>query len=254
MEEKGLKIANQAIQSILETVKDLPILSKEDNSFLAENREHLAKVFRHTHMWRTDIQKNSIINDMQFPTVHAKFHQTMLEQKVQFDQAMYLAKDFEIKKIDIEKEKIKIQKIKDRENLDEIDELDLKQKEIELQFKMYELQNMKISMNYRMAEVRGWKTIQTKLLSMMEKEGLDEKTIWNKEDGEITSLFYLTLNNLQGIKQTTDSAEYNNLLSLAVFSVKQIQQRGLLEKMMGNLTDLQKDSLQFVLNAMKENK
>ncbi len=254
MNEKSLKIADDAIGSILATVKEVPVLTEEDHSFLVENKQHLAKVFQHTHMWRTDIQKKSIVNDMQFPTIHAKFHQTMLEQKVQFDQAMYLAKDFELKKLEIEEDQLKLEELKNMYGDNKLNNIKIKKLEIELQFKSYELNNMKIAMNYRMAEVKGWKKIQTDLMSKMETEGLNEETIWNKEDGELTSLFYLTLNNLQGIKQTTDSAEYNNLLSLAVFSVKQVQERGLLEKLANNLTDLQKDSLGFVLNTIKGNK
>ena len=80
---------NRAVSSILSAVKSVSVMKKEDLQFLQEKSEHLQTVMESTYMWRTDLQKESIINDMDFPTIHAKFHQCILEQKVQFDQTMY---------------------------------------------------------------------------------------------------------------------------------------------------------------------
>jgi hypothetical protein len=70
-------------------------MKPEDTQFLMDNSQHLGLVMEKTFMWRTNFQKRSIINDVNHPTNHSKFHQAILEQKVQFDQTLYLAKEFE---------------------------------------------------------------------------------------------------------------------------------------------------------------
>ncbi len=242
---------NTTISNILETVGELQVIEKEDHQFLVENKEHFAKVFEKTYIWRTDIQKKSIINDIQFPTVHSKFHQSILEQKVQFDQAMYLGKDFEMKKMEIEILECDLEELESNSFLCKRSKIDKKKIELEIKFKTYELKNMKIAMQYRLKEIKGWKEIQNNLLASMKAGGLDETTIWDREKGEATSMFFSTLNNLQGLKQSVDAGEQNNLISLAVFSVTTVKEMGIFEELKKKCNDIQLDSLKFVENVLK---
>jgi len=235
-------LGEQTVTGIIEAVKNLPIMKAEDVGFLQENSKHLAAVLENTHMWRTDAQKVSIINDYHFPTVHAKFHQAMLEQKVQFDQAMYLAKDFEMKKLEIQELECDLEELGDSKR----DNIKRARISIDIQFKQYELKQMQIAMKYRMDEVKGWQKIETDLLAQMRGAGMSEEEIWSKNEGEASSMFFAAMNNLQALPHTTDSAERGNLISLAVHSYKTAKQAGLLEKFKSDATTGQLEAIKFV--------
>ena len=213
---------NELVLSIVNVVKNVDVIKKDDMEFLVQNSKSLSKVMESTYMWRTDYQKHSIISDFNYPTLHGKFHQAILEQKVQFDQSMYLAKDFEMKKLEIEDILLDIEELTDSKR----DMIVAKKKQIELQFNQYELKNMQIAMDYRMKEVKGWQVIINDLQKVMESQGLSEDIIWSKSNGEMAATFFQSLNNLGGIKNSTDGAERNNLLSLALFAVQQVKNSG----------------------------
>ena len=241
-----VELGTKTVFDIVTAVKDLPIMKTEDVNFLVEHSEHLGQVMENTHMWRTDMQKKSIINDNQHPTLHSKFHQAILEQKVQFDQAMYLAKDFEMKKLEIEELECDLEELGDTKR----DDIKRRRLMLELKFKQYELKNMQIAMKYRMDEVKGWQNIEEDLLQQMRDAGMSEEVIWEKGAEETKSMFFYTMNNLQGISKTTDSGEYNNLVSLACFAYTSAKQAGLLDEFIREATPVQLDSIKFVENYL----
>ena len=238
---------NKTVASIVEAVKSVPVMSEEDFKFLQEKTEHIQNVLTCTHMWRTDLQKESIINDIDFPTIHAKFHQAILEQKVQFDQTMYLAKDFENLKLDMELLECDLE---DLAPIGENKRDDIKRRRIELdiKFKEYELGQMRIAMNYRMAEVKGWQAIEERLLETMRESGIPEEDIWNKNTGEIKSMFFTAINRLKGIISNTKdgSAEFNNIVSYAVHAYKIAKNAGLLEDLLAECNEIQLISIKFL--------
>jgi len=231
-----------AVTEIVEAVRQLPIMKTEDVKFLQENAEHLTTVITKTQMWRTDTQKLSIINDITCPTAHAKFHQSILEQKVQFDQAMYLAKDFELKKIEVEELELDIEELGDTPR----DELMRRKINIELKFKQYELKNMQTAMKYRMDEVKGWQAIEEELLKNMRDAGMDEEDIWTKGSGDAQSMFMAAMSNLQSLPTATDTAERTNLISAAHFTYTQAKKNGTLDKYKKLLTSSQLNSLEWL--------
>lgn len=242
MSDLIIKDANTAVTNILETIRPMTIIRQEDQQFLVAKKEHFAQVFAKTHIWRTDTQKRSIVSDNYHPTLHSKFHQSILEQKVQLEQSFYLAKDFEMKKLEIEELML------DLEDLGETarDEIKRKKLQIEIQFKKYELDQMVIAMNYRMAEVKGWQDIQEGLLKEMRESGMDEEVIWNKDAGEVEAMFFGTLTRLQGLAKTTDGAEANNLVALATFYVQKVVEAGRLPELKAKCDKAQLDSLKFL--------
>lgn len=236
------ELGKLAVSSIVETVKSLPVLKEEDVHFLQAHKESLALVLEKTYMWRTDAQKRSIVSDYNHPTVHSKLHQAMLEQKVQFDQAMYLAKDFEMKKLEIEELECDLEELTSSKR----DQIKAKKIQLEMQFKQYELKNAQIAMDYRMREVKGWEAIKEECVNFMRNNNVPEEQIWSKEAGEIASLFLQTLTNLEGIKQSTDAGEVNNLLALARFAVQQAKQANLFEQLVANCNPAQLNSLRML--------
>lgn len=220
-------IGNETVTDILKAVQSLPVMKAEDVAFLQEKSAHLANVLEKTHIWRTDAQKLSIVNDFHFPTLHAKFHQAMLEQKVQFEQTMYLARDFEMKKLEIAEVELDISLLQGTKNAR--DQIKLARLELDAKFKTYELNQMRIAMHYRMEEVRGWQSIQEHLLSEMRNAGMTEEEIWSKNAADNEAMFFLALNNLQSLQATTDSAERGNIISLATHVYKNAVLSGTLD-------------------------
>jgi len=242
MSDITLKEANTAVSNILDTIRPVSIIKPEDQKFLVANKEHFAQVMAKTHIWRTDTQKLSIVSDNYHPTLHSKFHQAILEQKVQLEQSFYLAKDFELKKLEIEELMLDMEELGDSPR----DEIKRKKLQIEIQFKKYELDQMVIAMNYRMAEVKGWQNIQDDLLQKMRDSGMSEDTIWSKDAGEVESMFFASLTNLQGLAKTTDGAEANNLVALAKFYVQRVNESGRLPELKAKCNSAQLDSLRFL--------
>ncbi len=238
---------NNHVKNLLDIVKPLSVYKPSHIYFLINHVDHLSRVFENTHMWRTDTQKRSIINDIHFPTSHSKFHQAILEQKVQFDQSIYLAKDFELKKLEIEELELEIEEL----GTDRKSEIRKNKLNIEIAFKRYELANMQIAMEYRMREVQGWQVIIDKLLEDL--KDLPEEAIWKKDHGEITAMFFSSLNNLQNLNKSTDSGERSNLIALASYAVKHVYEIGKLDQLESECNIQQHDSLNFVKEILKIN-
>jgi len=236
----GHELTVNAITDMLRTVNATEAITPDDANFLVEHKEHLAKVFTNVHIWRTDSQKKSIISDVYHPTVHGKFHQAILEQKVQVDQAFYLAKDFELKKLEIEDLILDLAELKDTPR----NEVKRKRINVELKFKKYELKQMQIAMKYRMEEVRGWQKLEEELLEQMKDK--TEEYIWTKDAGEIEEQFFKFLTNLQGLKQTTDAGEVRNLMALATHGVKQAKEAGIYDELKCQCNTYQLESLVFL--------
>jgi len=226
---------------IIDEIKSIAVMDPKDCQFLVEHKDHLKQVMVKTHMWRTNTQKMSIINDVHFPTLHAKFHQAILEQKVQLDQSFYLAKDFEEKRLEIEELELDISELSDSKR----DDIKRRKLSLQIQFKSYELEQMRTAMNYRMEEVKGWQVLLDDLLQRMRDIGMDEETIWSKDAGEIESMFFLTLSNFQGVRNSTDSAEVSNLLALTHQAIKQAKQIGKFDEWKTRCNAAQLDSLKY---------
>lgn len=237
-----IKQENNLVNSILGSVKDTPVLSKENYKFLIDNAERFNKVYECVHVWRTDYQKRSIICDSRHPTAHSKFHQAILEQKVQFEQAIYLAKDYEMKKLEIDDLQLDLEDLTESKR----DQIKKRRIEIEIEFKEYELKSMKVLMKYRMDEVKGWKQIEDELIAEMKQDGLTESEIWSKSAKEIEWQFFTGLNRLQGIKVTKDAGEMNNLMSFAKFCYQEAERIGILQKLVDKCDPAQRDSIKIL--------
>jgi len=225
---------------------NLTIFKEDDIHFLQQNKQSIAKVYKHTWMWRTDAQKRSIISDYFYPTAHSKFHQAILEQKVQLDQALQLARGFEDQKLNMQIVEVQLEQMEKKieEEKDPLEkrilQLELKKKEIAYSFMKYEIANTKTTMEYRMREVKGWQKIEDELIEVMRNNGMTEEQIWSKEAGEIYNNFFMFLNNYMGVKQSTDSAEVNNLTSLALHAIKEAIQAGIIKDLVPRASDAQK--------------
>lgn len=274
IDTKHAILGQTAVANIVNAVKTVPVMKTEDSKFLMEHSQHLGLVLEKCHMWRTDLQKRSIVNDINHPTPHSKFHQAILEQKVQFEQAMYLAKEFEEKKIEVERLELDMQdsfdQLAEMESTVIVDDevaieavknstayrrilLDIREKQMNIQFAQFTLQEQKVAMEYRMAEVKGWQVIEEELLAEMREAGMSDEDIWTKQTTEIQDMFFKTMYNLQGIQKTTDAGEFNNLVLLAIWSYQQAKEIGILPVLLNQADDTVMHSVQFVENYMQNN-
>lgn len=237
-------------REIAKLVNDTQLLSDEDSKFLTENVQHFKDIMENTYMWRTMGQKLSIISDQFHPTIHGKFHQAILEAKVQFGETFRLAVDAEKAKLDVEDIQLDIEEIEERmKDLDETsvqyrkEDVLLRRKEIELKEKAINLNNFKTAAFYRMRELKQWKEIQDVLRARMEEAGMSEDEIWNKEASELEDQFFQFINKLIGIPQSTNAGEVNNLVGLARYAVEQAKQIGIFDKLITKCNEQQVEIL-----------
>lgn len=233
-------------KEIAKLVNDTQLLSEEDAKFLSTNVQHFKDIMENTYMWRTMGQKLSIISDQFHPTVHGKFHQAILEAKVQFGETFRLAVDAEKAKLDVEDIQLDIEELE--EQMKEMEEssvqyrktdVELRRKEIELKEKAINLNNFKTAAFYRMRELKQWKEIQDRLRAVMEEAGMSEEQIWNKEASELEDQFFQFINKLIGIPQSTNAGEVNNLVGLAKYAVQQAKEIGIFDKLVAKCSEQQ---------------
>lgn len=245
-----LDIGNKTVDNVLTTVKALPIMTEDNVKFLFENKEHLGKVLECTYMWRTGLQKISIINDVDFPTLHSKFHQAILEQKVQFDNSMFLAKDFEDLKLDIELLECDLEDLE--KETDRRSKIKAEKIKLDISFKKYQLENMRIAMEYRMKEVRGWQDIENALIKEMKDHGMNDDQIWNKEEGELRSSFFVSINRLSNISRDANSSEMHNIITMAIYNYTQALNAGKLEEFKKDANEKQLEAIKVVENSLNK--
>jgi len=246
--------------TFLANIKPLTLFALEDVKFFEDKKLEIKKVFEKTWMWRTDVQKRSIINDVQFPTVHGKFQQAILEQKVQLDQTLELGKMFEKTKLDQEDLEYQIEELLEKYGLEQNEiakkriDIRIRKRKLDLQYKTYELEAQKTACNYRMKEVKGWEKIKDDLKVIMESQGMSEEEMYNKETGEVVTTFFTYINNFIGIANSTNGAEINNLTSLVVFAIQQAIDTGLIASLIPKCNEQQLDVLRKFGVTITENK
>ena len=252
------------------------IMTSEDKKFFVANSDRWQAVATNTHIWRTTQEKETIL--FEHPTLHSKFHQCLLENKVFLDETVRLAKESEIIKLDAESLYVDIEDLK--LDLEELEEelagtlpdsrefrkikteiarvnIALRKKTVELQEKTYAVQNSAIAMKYRVLELKDWKAFEDELLSQLREAGYSEEEIWSKNFGQEEGFFFMFLNKYQGVHQSTDSGEVHNLTNLARYAVESAIKHNKFRSYLPRCNPQQLDSLQklgYIKIGVDENK
>jgi hypothetical protein len=237
---------HEVTEYILDKINEVEIIEKDDFKKLVNLKDHFDRVLENTFIWRTQVQKKSIISDDFHPTDHSKFHQAILEQKVQFEQMLYLSRDFELRKLDLEEVQEDLNDLLSSNKSGTRLEINKKRMEIKINFGNYELKNMKILMKYRLKEVFGWQVLIDDLYKKMKDSGLSEQEIWSKEEHEIKSFLFIQLNRLQGIRVTKDPAELKNLVGLAKAAIQMAKDCGMYGVWKAEMNAMQLNSLSLI--------
>lgn len=237
-------------ENMVESVRNISIIKPNDLTFLKENQKHLSTVCEKTFIWRTRQQKLSILHDNYHPTLHGKFHQSILEQKVFFEQAVELAKQAEELKLklealllDKEELELKLEAGNSGSLANRRLDIQLREKQLEIGAKGYQLQQCTVAMDYRMREIKDWKSLQDELIVGMKEQGYTDEMIWDKEAGEAEDHFFLFLGNFQAVHQSKDSGEIQNLTALARHGVDQAIGLGKFKEWLPRCNDRQVKSL-----------
>ena len=249
-------------RNLVAMITKTDIMTLEDKKFFLDNTERWQMVQKNCHIWRTDVEKKSIIKE--YFTTHQQFHQAILENKVFIDETVRLAKDAEIQKLDAEELYVDIENLKetisglniDRQQYLEEDkeyknitydirkkDIELRKKTVELQEKAYQIQQSAIAMGYRMSENRSWKVFQDEMLEDMKSQGYTEEQIWDKNFGQKEGYFFLFLTKYAGVKQSKDTGEIFNLTHLAKFTVDEAIEDNTFEDYLKRCNSIQLQSL-----------
>lgn len=203
----------------MRVVEQVPsVMTTDDRQFVGEliSSGWMEKVELNDHQWRTKHDQLSILADRQFPTPHGKFHQTIREQHVFFQQTVYLARDFEMALCDLEEMKRDL--VDAEKSQDGRADLRVRRLKVQIASKEYDLRTMRHQMRFRVKELRGWKRIQDELMPEILKT-YSEDEAWNREAGEPEEMFFRFLNMYTAIKRSNDAGEVHNLTALAEFAV-----------------------------------
>lgn len=236
------------------------IMTPEDKKFFIDNTERWSLVQQNCHIWRTNIEKKSILSEL--PTTHLRFHQAILENKVFVDETVRLAKEAEIQKLDAEELYVDIENLKREieeleENKDASNEkaseyqikkksIELRKKTVELQEKAYQIQQSAVAMKYRVDELKDWKTFEDSMIQEMVTAGYSEEQIWDKNFGQLEGYFFHFLTKYQGVFGSKDGGEIHNLTYLARFSVEEAVKNGVFREYLGRCNQVQLHSLQHL--------
>lgn len=108
-------------------------------------------------VFRTETEARvSVLNEIHFPTPHAKYWQSVREQQVHFDQLVYLSFDYRRKKVELKKLEAKL--------TDEADELERELISIDIEQTGYELMVCRKVAEERVREIKQWDTIKKELV------------------------------------------------------------------------------------------
>lgn len=247
--------SSENVSTLVQSVKNAPIMKEEDAKFLMTHTEHLGMVLDKSFMWRTDAQKRSILTDTDFPTLHSKFHQALLEQKVQFEQTMYLVREFEQLKLDIQLLECDLEEL-ERETYksEKRRKIEGDKIKLDMSYKRFELNQMQVQMNYRMAEIKGWQKIEEEIMDKLRASGMSDEEIWNKEEGEAQFLFLLALNKLTIALNTQDPDSIKAVIPLALFVYQEAQRSGKLDVYKAECNPQQLEMVEWIAKYINSQK
>ena len=108
-------------------------------------------------IFRTETEARvSVLNEIHFPTPHAKYWQSVREQQVHFNELVYLVFDYKRKGVELRK--------LERQLGIEKDDLELELLTIDIEQKQYEIEMLDKVAQERMRELKQWDTIKKELL------------------------------------------------------------------------------------------
>lgn len=150
---------NNALQVTQDLKNILAILKPNDAQEILQLKEELADNWNKKQIFRTETEMRvSVLNDGKFPTVPAKYWQSVREMSAHFDALMNLS--FDMRRSDVDRLKLE-KKMKEAEESG--DNLEILSLEIDLDQNLYNKACMEQVAHDRVREIQTWSKIKSEL-------------------------------------------------------------------------------------------
>ena len=205
----------------LDIINSTSILKKEDFEFLATVSEELKDTLTKRQVFRTETEMSvSVLNDIKHPNNASKYWQSVREQAVMFENLLTTGFDYRRNEVQIKRLNAKMATL--------TDEFELEEAKIDLDECIFKRANMEASAKDRIREIRLWSQI---------KKQLDDGSFDTTDVNTHQLVSYAQRFILQASNAPRDMpvAEANNLKGQLVTSIKELEQRGILQEVLATL-------------------
>jgi len=221
-------------QNLITELNKSQLLTELDIDKLNKCMPTIKHSIEFSQMFRTDTEaRTSVLNDVKFPTVDAKYWQSVRELGVQSTELFYLNFEYKNKLIDVEELEAKLK-------TDYESEFDRKRDEIELEKHKFDIIQMQKNAKNRIREVDMWAGIIEELKPHMKhsKEDVNEHQLISNGYRFVNEL----ITHIKGNAQYSPS-EARNAFGLIQTTLSHIEKVGKLEEFKKNLPQ---DYIQFL--------
>lgn len=148
--------------TLIEELYETSIITDKDVKAISDCKKFIADTYFSVPMYRPLVVKLfGVLNSKEFPTDDMKFWQCKVEAEVHASELVRDIHDMELQKNQIDRAKYVLEKMKDKEktSVDEEIKFDIKEQELIISKKMFELLQLSKRIKYRIEEVNEWRLI-----------------------------------------------------------------------------------------------
>ena len=206
--------------TLLDTINQSSLLSKEDIDNLESLSSELQETFIKTQVFRTRTEMEvSVLNSIKFPTPASKYWQAMREQNVMFTELIMLSYSYRKNQVEMKMLRRDIEKEKD----------DLRREllQIELERKTFLGKQQERVAKARIREIKDWSDIKEREAQLMSEEELKEV-----DNSQLISYTKRWINQSIIMGGNGSPAERQNLLGQLRSGILACISKGILDKVL----------------------
>jgi len=201
------------------------LVKPEDLMSLRELYPSIRHDFQAKTIFRTETEARvSVLNEINFPTPHAKYWQCVREQQVHFEQLVYLSFDFRKSNVELKQLQVKIK--------EEADPLKRELLQIEIDRKQYDIIICKKVAEERVREIKQWDKIKGELVSTGE---VDTERVDAEGVGQLVSHTKRFVKRYLSMGNNVPPADRINLQGCAFTAVRRCKELGLWDEVKRDL-------------------
>lgn len=224
---KDLKVYSNEGLSI---IKASEFLKADDLEFLLDNKSSFQEMFEKKKIWRSSVDMRvSVLNDVKFPDKASKYWQCVRECDAFYGYLVELSFDFRRNKIKLENLNRKIKQCRD--------DLEREMLKIDIEELEYIISNQTKQASERVREIREWII----LMEQLDDGSFDTQDI---DKSQLLSYSQSFIKKYMINKDNISGSEKVNLIGLLVTSLRYCQEKGVIDDLMCNLNEDEKEFLQ----------
>lgn len=210
-------------ESALDIINQSSILTEKDLAVITDLKEELAETFLRSQIWRTRTEMEvSVLNDMNFPTPDAKYWQCQREQNVHFQELVMLSYEYRKNLVEIRKLEKQMAVETDPDNKELL--------EIDIERKKFISRTHERFAQDRIREIKEWHEIKEGLIPNLEHGMVD------CGEHQLISYTRRWIKQYLNMGNGGSPGERQNLVSQLEMGLRACSSKGLLEKIMVELT------------------